>query len=804
VVVGLVTVPVFLITGSVVAALWRAPDGPGLHLPLYQRYDLRTSAADSVAWHAGRGDGGPPVVLVLAVAAVVVVTIGYGLALLSTLVIHRRGRDRRSGRWWVAMLVVVVVAVSAVLAADRYTEAVVARDTHVADGHPALAPGTGAVLEVRADGVRSARIPAGHVALTFDDGPDPRWTPAILAVLARESVVGTFFVIGEHVVAHPELVRRMIDEGDEVGVHTYRHLEMSSEDASSFRRDLRMTQLAIIGATGRETALFRPPFISDRENVGFAQYVGLWRSAAGGYVTALADRDSTDWSRPGVDAIVRRAMPRSGAGAVIELHDGGGDRSQTVAALTELIRRLKHAGYTFDTVGAIGRFSPSRVMPVAPIAERIWGRVFVLALGAVGTAHLAFAVLVALAALLTLLKLASVVVLARRSRRARGQPLVALDAMPSVSVIVAAYQEEVALGATLRSLCELRASDLEIVVVDDGSTDATPGIAERFPDGRVRLIRRPHAGKAAALAAGLKASTGDIVVTVDADTLPDRDAVRRLVAPFQEPRVAAVCGNLRVANPVGPLGRAQQLEYVIANAFDRRALDLLHVQVTVPGAIGAFRRGALLEVGGFDAATVAEDTDLTLALVRAGYAVRFAPEATARTIAPTSIRALWRQRSRWSFGILQSIWRHRSMAVESGCDRRAQITWWSALVTHVLLPLAAPLLDIAAVWSLLTGTLWFLVLWFIVASVQLAIAASALRSEGASMRALWAYPLHVIGYRQLTAFVVPQALAWAVAGRHTTWATSPPNEAVPAAREPVIDLTLPEPASVAVPTPAVV
>jgi peptidoglycan/xylan/chitin deacetylase (PgdA/CDA1 family)/GT2 family glycosyltransferase len=625
------------------------------------------------------------------------------------------------------------------------------------------------VLEVGAGGVRSVAPALRHVALTFDDGPDPRWTPAILRVLAREHVVGTFFVIGEQVSAHPDLVRRAVEGGNEVGVHTYRHLEVTHQDAEAFRRDVRLTQLAVVGATGHETVLFRPPFIVNPRSVDFGQYVALWRAGTMGYLTALADRDPADWARPGVRAIVDRAMPRHGAGAIVELHDGGGDRSQTVAALGPLIRRLKRAGYAFDTVGAVARLPMARTMPRAPLMERLWGRAFLTSVGAAGALSTAFFVAVAIAAILSLLRIAVVVALATRARRRRAGAPIAVAAMPSVTVLVAARDEERSLPATLRALCELRAGAFEIVVIDDGSRDGTARVVEEWPDDRVRLVRRAHAGKAAALDAGLAASVGDIVVTVDADTRLERDALRWIVEPFGDPAVGAVSGNLRVRSASGWLGRAQQLEYVVANAFDRRALDALGTQVTVPGAIGAYRRSALVAVGGFDAATMAEDTDLTLALVAAGSTIRFAPEALAYTETPTSVRSLWRQRSRWSFGILQSVWRRRSTCARWATNRRAGATWTFALASQVLLPLTSPLLDVAAAWALLTGTGWLLLVWGALTVLQLAAAAYALRCEGESWRALWAFPLHVLGYRQLTALVVPQSLAWAASGRRPSW-----------------------------------
>ncbi len=258
-------------------------------------------------------------------------------------------------------------------------------------------------------------------------------------------------------------------------------------------------------------------------------------------------------------------------------------------------------------------------------------------------------------------------------------------------------------------------------------------------------------------------------MTVDADTRVRPDTIGRLVAPFEDPKVGGVSGNVEVATPRGWLGAAQQLEYVIGNAFDRRALDVLRVQVTIPGATGAFRRSALDAVGGFSGGTVAEDTDLTLAVAAAGWDVRFAPEARSRTSTPEDIRTLWRQRSRWSFGITQAVWRRREMIGRWREEPRAAAAAAYLLASQVLLPALAPLLDLAAIWAILDGSTLPLVLWGIVTVFQLVGAVVAVRVERRSMRLLWAFPLHLLGYRQLTSIVGAQSVAWAAAGRWPAW-----------------------------------
>ena len=815
-----------LVTALYVAVLFGAalvgPQGPGRHLPKFERYDTAAVGPASPLINDDRSSVWPLLVAVLVVVAVVAWITRDGIRRRRANRSPQNGsprdeapvrrppyRSRRGGRWWPALAVLMLAALAIGLCANDYTTANVARDQHIDDGVAALPVGTGPVLEITDDGVRSVRSPAGHVALTFDDGPDPRWTPAILDVLKEERVPGTFFVIGQHVVEHPEIVRRILRQGGEVGVHTYRHFEITTQSAPALRRDLRLTQLAIMGATGRRAALFRPPFITDRSNVGLHQYVALRDATADGYITVLADRDSTDWSRPGANAIALRAMPRFGAGAIIELHDGGGDRAQTVAGLRTLIRLLKAEGYQFDTVSRIARLSQDQVMPAASLFHRAWGQAFVLTTGWTDSAVWIFALLMFGVAMLTMVRVGGVAIAALRSFRRSPRPVIGAANLPAASVIVAAYNEESSITATLTALCVARAGDLQIVVVDDGSTDDTATRVHAFPDPRVELLSVPHAGKAAALAAGLNRCSADIIVTVDADTRVAVDGLAALIRPFADPAVGGVSGNLEVARKVGLLGAAQHLEYVIGNAFDRRALDTIRTQVTIPGAMGAFRRAALAAAGGFDGATLAEDTDLTLALVQTGWDLRFAPEARAETYTPMTVRGLWRQRSRWSFGIAQAVWRRRCMARHTRGRPRVGATWCFVLVSQIVLPIAAPLVDLAAVWGLATGTRFPLWLWLMVAVTQLGAAAIALRIEGQSLRWLWALPLHLFGYRQITSFVVIQTAVWAAVGRRPGWGANPipkrapvvSTTAVPSESEP-IEREAPRPERRAVPRAA--
>jgi cellulose synthase/poly-beta-1,6-N-acetylglucosamine synthase-like glycosyltransferase/peptidoglycan/xylan/chitin deacetylase (PgdA/CDA1 family) len=680
------------------------------------------------------------------------------------------------GRWWGPALVLLIVTLAVSLGAHDFTAAHAPGAGNRNDGRSAVGVEAGSVIDVRRGSLRSVHPPLRHVALTFDDGPDPRWTAAILDVLARDRAPATFFVIGENVAAHPEIVRRMVEQGDEVGVHTYRHREIALERPADLQRELALTQLAIVGATGRGTSLFRPPFITQRSEIGRRRYLGISEAGRLGYVSVLADLHSYDWKRPGVAAIVRRSMPRDGEGAIIEMHDGGGDRSQTVAALRILIRRMRAQGYQFETVSSIARLPRASVMPARDVPARFFGWWF---LESVWTANLVTSVFLLLAGLavgLSLARLAFVVVASHqdrlRARRAthRGARRQRPAHPIATSVLIAAFNEVDVLPSTLRALGAALEPGTQVVVVDDGSTDGTAELLRAW-DGApvIDVVHLPHGGKAVALAAGLARCRGEVVVSVDADTRVTPPAIRALVAPFVDRRVGAVSGNVVVEERTGVLGGVQHLEYILGNALDRAALDAYDLQVTVPGACGAFRRSALDAVGGFSSATVAEDTDVTLAIAGAGWKVRYAAGATCRTSTPRTIGAWWRQRSRWSYGITQAVWRRRGLSWRWRTQPRAARAWWYLFGTQVLLPILAPLLDIGAVWALMHGTVGPLVAWvgFVVAFGSASVV--AVRAEGGTMRDLRALPLLLFGYRQVLSLATFQAIAWALAGRRPAW-----------------------------------
>jgi cellulose synthase/poly-beta-1,6-N-acetylglucosamine synthase-like glycosyltransferase/peptidoglycan/xylan/chitin deacetylase (PgdA/CDA1 family) len=633
---------------------------------------------------------------------------------------------------------------------------------------PAAIADGGPVIDTRNKAQRSYAIPAGRVALSFDDGPDPDWTPKILAVLERYKVPATFFVVGGRVAQNPDLVRAEVAAGDEVGIHTFTHTDLAS--ASEWRRsfEFSQTQSVIAGAAGVSTPLLRPPYSSEPGALDDADWSSLQDAGSHGYLVVLTNRDSQDWQRPGVSQIVANVLPQSGTpGLLVMMHDSGGDRAQTVAALNVLIPMLQGRGYTFTTVtGAIG--APSPIAP-ATNSQQWRGRLLVWAVQGSDAVVTALGWTILVAGALSILRLLLLLATARRHARRRREPWGPLVREP-VSVIVPAYNEEAGIEATLLSLFNCK-YPMEIIVVDDGSTDRTAAVVERYRSMGVRLLRQANAGKPAALNAGIAHARGRILVLLDGDTVFQPDAIHHLVQPFSDPYIGAVSGNAKVGNRTGLLGRWQHIEYVVGFNLDRRFYDLAGCMPTVPGAIGAFRREALLEIGGVSDQTLAEDTDLTMALLRAGWRVVYEEKAIAWTEAPASLGQLWRQRYRWSYGTMQAMWKHRRSAFQSGgSGRLGRRAIPYLLLFQILLPLFAPLVDVFACYGLIFGDVARMsAVWLGFLGVQLAASWYAFTLDRERRGVLWTLPLQQFVYRQLMYLVLIQSVVTAVIGTRLRW-----------------------------------
>ncbi len=690
---------------------------------------------------------------------------------------HRRSRAPR-GHWVLVSLVMLVFAAG--LMVEGYTRGVLGENSstepspgrHAAAAPAAVASG-GPVIRMAGSGPRSYAMPARTVALTFDDGPDPTWTPKILAVLRHYRVPGTFFLVGAHAASDPGLVREELRDGDEVGSHTYTHANLAT---AGWREDfeLTLTQNALAGAAGIRTRLLRMPYSSEPDALTAADWRAAERAGRDGYLVVLTSLDTTDWARPGVARIVAAATPRGRRGAIIMFHDSGGDRAQTVAALPAIITQLRARGYRFTTVTGGLHLAVGDVPATA--RQRFAGTALVLTQQAADRTVAVLAVALVAASALTVVRLVLLVGSAAvHRRRARRLPLSVRHGpgyLPDVSVVIPAYNEAAGIAATIRSMVTSRyRGRIEVIVVDDGSSDGTAAIARSLRIPYVRVISQPNSGKPGALNRGIAGAHSDILILVDGDTIFQADTIGRLVAPLAAADVGAVSGNTKVGNRRGFLGGWQHLEYVMGFNLDRRLFDLIGAIPTVPGAIGAFRRAALTAAGGVSTDTLAEDTDLTMALCRSPWRVVYAPDAIAWTEAPSSLRQLWRQRYRWSYGTMQAMWKHRRAVIENGPSGRfGRYCLTYLTLFHVLLPLIAPVVDVFSIYGLVfLNPVKVTLFWLTFVLLQALAGGYALRLDGERLRTLCMLPLQQVVYRQLMYLVTIQSVITALIGTRQRW-----------------------------------
>jgi peptidoglycan-N-acetylglucosamine deacetylase len=274
-----------------------------------------------------------------------------------------------------------------------------------------------------------------------------------------------------------------------------------------------------------------------------------------------------------------------------------------------------------------------------------------------------------------------------------------------MAVIIPAFNEEKVICNSVRAMLASDMKDFQVLIVDDGSTDGTADVVRRtFRDEpRVRVIRKNNGGKWSALNLALESTDADIVVTLDADTIFAPDALDQLVRHFSDETVAGVAGHAVVGNRINLITRLQALEYVTNQNLDRRALEVVNGITVVPGAIGAWRREALLAIGGFTSDTLAEDADATVRLELAGWKVLYEPRAIARTEAPESVATFMKQRLRWMFGTLQVGYKNRSVMWRMRPVGLGLFGLPNIVIFQFLFTLVAPIIDLMLAWSILTS-----------------------------------------------------------------------------------------------------
>lgn len=628
------------------------------------------------------------------------------------------------------------------------------------------------------------------LALTFDDGPDSTYTPQVLDILAEKNVRATFFVVGANGVVNKGLLQRMYVEGHDLGNHTFTHLNSDEASSEHLKIELNATQRLLESTVGVRTRLFRPPYAADLEPTTVDGADMLRMAASLGYLTIGMSIDPKDWARQLpqqiIDATLTRA--RQGDGNVVLLHDAGGKRAATVEALPQIIDQLRAEGYRFVTMhellGLTREAAMPRVTPENFLVVALNRAGFGLISGLNSFAGLLFQLAIALGTL----RLLWVVSFAFMHSQQEKKRAASAWTPASMAVLIPAFNEDKVVCKSIRALLSSPLKKFKIYVIDDGSNDRTAAVVRRMfaYTPRVKVITKENGGKWSALNTGLEQIEADVIVTLDADTVFELDALPKLVRHFADPKVGAVAGDAIVGNRVNLITRFQALEYVTNQNLDRRALELVNGITVVPGAISAWRREALLGIGGFSADTLAEDADVTIRLELAGWKVLYEPQAVAYTEAPETVRTFLKQRLRWMFGTLQVAYKHRAAIWQGRPFGVGLFGLPNILLFQFLFTLVAPIVDLLLLWSIFMGVqdyfmrpgegipnnLWAVATyWLYFQAVEMATAVLAISMD--HRRDVWRLlPLLLLQrfcYRQLLYVTAVRVALAALKGRMMGW-----------------------------------
>ena len=641
------------------------------------------------------------------------------------------------------------------------------------------------------------------VALSFDDGPDPAWTPKILDVLKQYNVKATFMVIGEQAADNPGLLKRYLREGHEIGNHTWTHPDISEISDFQLRSELNLTERLFASKLGVQPLYFRPPYSIDQEPETNDQAAPADRVQQMGYTIVGNKIDTDDWNEhprkspqeitnnvlAQIDDMKTAAWKR---GSIILMHDGGGNRSATLAALPLLITTLRAHGYQIVPVSELMGRTTAEVMPPISTKMRWQARVDSVAFFFYGffrhfVVDIFFIGDVLMSGRLILVGIFALIDRIRRRHVPPGEYL------PRVAVLIPAYNEETVIVRTIRSVLKSDYTNIRVIVIDDGSKDNTFDVARQayqaeIASGRLTVLTKPNAGKAEALNFALRQLEEEIYVGIDADTVIAPDAISRLICHFADPKVGAVAGNAKVGNRVNLWTRWQALEYITSQNFERRALDLFNIVTVVPGAIGAWRTASVLTGGCYPINTVAEDADLTMNLLEQGYKVIYEDRALAFTEAPINAKGLMRQRFRWSFGTLQAVFKHKQAFRTNPAMGLFALP--NIVIFQILLPLVSPFIDLmfvagtihyfidkhfhpeaasaASFQKLLTYFLAFLIIDFITSALAFSLERrhESSRGDGWLLFHIW---LQRFAYRQVFSVVLFKTIKRAIDGRPFNW-----------------------------------
>lgn len=622
-----------------------------------------------------------------------------------------------------------------------------------------------------------------QLLLTFDDGPDETYTPQILNILAKNHIHAAFFVVGLQAEKNLPLVKRIYDEGHLIGNHTFTHRNVAKNTPERTYIELRLTRLLIECITGHSTILFRAPYNADSEPASLEEILPVILARNQNYLDVGETIDPEDW-QIGIkaDEIVSRVIKqvKQGRGHIILLHDAGGEtRAETVKALPRIIKYFKERGYTFTTLDNILDEEKSALMPDVPKGKEYYVMQANLAL-----AEIVYDITNFLTALFIIFivlgigRLIFMLILTIREKQ-KDKKLIfnkrLLVNAPLVSIIVPAYNEEVNAVSSLKNLLKQDYPNFNIVFVDDGSKDETyKKVCDALSNNKkIKILTKANGGKASALNYGILNTEAKYLVCIDADTKLYPDAVSILMTHFLREgseHIGAVAGNVKVGNQINMLTKWQAIEYTTSQNFDRLAYSNINAITVVPGAIGAFRKSAIEAAGGLTTDTLAEDCDLTIRILRAGFIIENENHAIAMTEAPEKIKQFVKQRTRWSFGVMQTFWKHRDTLFVKKYKGLGLWAMPNMLIFQFIIPTFSPLADLFMIIGLFSGNaakIFIYYLIFMAVDASISIMAYIFEKESL-LKLFWIIPQRFC-YRWIMYVVLFKSYKKAIKGELQTW-----------------------------------
>lgn len=629
------------------------------------------------------------------------------------------------------------------------------------------------------------------IVLTFDDGPDPNYTPKILDILNDKGVKAAFFVIGENSAQNPDILNRIVNEGHTLGNHTWSHPRTHNLDSSTLNSEITSTTNIIREVTNTTPRYFRTPFRDTDTIYTLSDVNSIEIINRNGLIPSEYDVDSKDWETKDKDQILERILTKidTDGGSQILLHDGGDyNREATVDALPLLIDELRKRGYqivsleqmedNFDFATASRKIFSTQEFLTKKIG-------LLLSNNILGWLSIILLLCLCIATVRTIIFVFGVV------KRAVQRSSKLLPFTPHVSVIIPCYNEQEVVCKTVDSILTSYYPNFEIIVVDDGSKDKTLEKLNTWfgSNKKVKIYSIANGGKAHALNFGISKSRYDFIVCLDADTIFAQNTIKNLMRHFQNDGVGGVAGNVQLGNNRNLLTVFQKMEYIFSQNFDKSAQEGLDCITVIPGAVGAWRKSVLLSVNGFESDTLAEDTDTTIKVLKSGYKIKYDKNAISMTEAPETLKAFFKQRFRWQYGTLQVLFKHKELMFSRSSGYLGLFTFPAMLLSYVftllspltylvpifygikyLLSLLYPIIflwsaqDIRTIQTLvLVGGVYFVVEFIL---YTYAIFVDKTKHK---VRLILLYPIQILIYRQLLWFVTVSVIFRAVKGSAVGW-----------------------------------